>query len=173
MKRQKNHEGRNQRLGKSLSQSQGKMMGQALLHQPVRQMHQPAPCLSLFWASLPEAFPITSPNIPVVFQGYFFTSNTSKEGNTDTGTACQKQQPALLPRTPPSLASVRSPLYKHRPIFLSTFAPQWSKVPISQGSATAQKHEGGSSSDKSGPFSPCSHQAGWQMPAEDPNAQQG
>lgn len=49
-------------------------------HEPVRQMHQPAPCLSLFWASHPKAFPITSPSTPVVSQGYFFTSNTSKEG---------------------------------------------------------------------------------------------
>lgn len=78
-------------------------MGQALLHQPVRQMHQPAPCLSLFWASLPEAFPITSPSTPVVFQGYFFTSNTSprKATLTQAQLARSSSQPCCHVLLPP------------------------------------------------------------------------
>lgn len=36
-----------------------------------------------------------------------------------------------------------------------------------------QEGEGGSSLGKRGTFSPCSCQAGWQLPAEDPNAHWG
>lgn len=61
------------------------------------------------------------------------------------------------------------PFYKQRSTFLSTFVHWWSKVQASQGSATAQKHKGSGSSEQSSPFSPCSHQAGWQLPSGDPN----
>lgn len=56
---------------------------------------------------------------------------------------------------------------------LSTFVQQWSKVQALQGSATAQKCESDSSLETRVPFSPCSHQTGWQLPAEDPNANCG
>lgn len=52
------------------------------------------------------------------------------------------------------------------------FLHWWSKVQASQGSATAQKREGGSP-EKGSPFSSCSWQASQQLPAEDPNVHQG
>lgn len=141
----------------------GEVLGQALLPSAC---HQPAPCPSLFWASLPTAFPITSQSTPVVLQGSFFTSNPSKEGILVQAQPSRSSSQTCCPILPLPGISLISSLQAQ--VHLSTSAPPWYKVPVSQGPPNNMKVvllQG-----EVVLFVPVPPKAEWQMAAEDPNA---